>query len=235
MAWHDSDDRRETTARLKNTRTFGSRRQLLNDPAQGCRLGGKVTTLLPFQRTCLEPFGKTSQIEPKRTTMLTIIQSWRYPVGDTTDNCNILCSLAQKAGWTLHLYASPTTGTKDDERTSGPDTNFPLLCAMATEDFVPGVARFAIVLDGLLLTARRQPRASEVRAVLDIAMAQQPGKVRVAIGEQRRAPFTAAMDAEVAAKKLAAIPTEPLTSRNRPLFWRMLSSISEDEIFTYSR
>lgn len=169
------------------------------------------------------------------TPKLTVIQSWRYQGGSTTDNCSVLCNLAARPGWTLHLYASPTNGTVDDERSSGPGTNFPLLAAMATEDLVPGLARFAIVLDGMLLTARRSPRDSEIRSVLDLAMAQPEGKVRVALGEHARAPFTASVDAGLAAKTLAAIPTEPLTESNRPLFWRMLSSVSEAEHFAQSR
>lgn len=169
------------------------------------------------------------------TPKLTVIQSWRYQGGNTTDNCNVLCNLAARPGWTLRLYASPIEGTIDDEHSSGPGTNFPLLAALATEDLVPGLARFAIVLDGLLLTAMRSPRDSEIRAVLDVAMAQPSGKVRVAFGDHARAPFTASMDAELAAETLAAIPTEPLTVRNRPLFWRMLSSLTEAEHFAPSR
>lgn len=171
------------------------------------------------------------------TPKLTIIDSWRYQGGSTTDNCNVLCNIAARPGWTLHLYASPVKGTVEDEHSSGPDTNFPLLAAMATEDLVPGLARFAIVFDGMLLTARRSPRDSEIRAVLDVAMAQPEGKVRVAIGEHARAPFTASMREGVAhaAETLAAIPTVPLTQHTRPLFWRMLSSISEAEHFDQFR
>lgn len=163
---------------------------------------------------------------------LQIMQSWRYLGGSTTDNCSNLCNLIARPGWTVHLYASPTQGTEEDDQHSGPSTNFPLLVALATEDLLPSIARYAIVMDGLLLTAARPPRDSEIRAVLDAALEQEPGKVRVAFGgDDARAPFTAGMPFELAAARLAAIPTTPLTASNRPRFWQMLSLMTEAEHF----
>ncbi len=159
---------------------------------------------------------------------LQIIQAWRYQGGDTGDNETNLCNLVARPGWTVRLYASPTQGTPEDERCSGPSTNFPLLAALATEDLLPGIARFAIVMDGMLLTAARAPRAREIQAVLDMAMRQPEGKVLVAYGEEARAPFTAGMDAYAAADALASIPTKPLIESNRPHFWQMLSSTPEE-------
>lgn len=158
---------------------------------------------------------------------LTLAQVLRYPGGNTTDNLNNLCSLIARPNWTVRLYAGPLTGTDADEKHSGPPTNFPLLAALATEDILPGVVHFGLVMDGLLLTARREPRAAEISAVLNAGCAQPAGKVLVAYGPSARAPFTAGMDPYAAADVLAAIPTQPLTASNRSAFWAMLSNAPE--------
>ena len=161
-----------------------------------------------------------------------VMESWRYQGGNTSDNCTNLCSLIARPGWTVRLYASPVRGSELDESHSGPDTNFPLLVALATEDFLPGIARFAVVMDGRLLTARRPPRAAEVRTVLDTALQQQEGKVLVSFGgDTARAPFTAGLPVWQASSVLAGIPTAALTQSNRAPFWSMLSMLSEAEHF----
>lgn len=159
-----------------------------------------------------------------------IMNVYRYETGTTSQNSIDLGELISKPNWIVRLYASPKMGTDEDQKLSGPSSNYPLLVALATEKLVTGIYQNVVLMDGIFLTAQRGPRASEIMYVLDVAMKQHQGKVLVSYGDENaRAPFTAGLDKVGAVKKLFEIPSEPLTATNRARFWGMLSSVTEDQ------
>lgn len=100
----------------------------------------------------------------------------------------------------------------------GPETNLPLLVALAES-----VTGNLTVYDGVFLTAARKPRYLEVRDVLDAAT----GTNKVYFSE-RRAPFTSALPPYDAARKLGELAqASQLTAGTRPKFFRLLSGVTE--------
>ncbi|WP_431229171.1 hypothetical protein [Burkholderia contaminans] len=119
---------------------------------------------------------------------------------------------------TVTLFAGPTSKDASYTQSDGPDTNLPLLSALAHSS-----SGNATVFDGVFLTAARKPRYLEVRDVLDAAVAS--GKVYFAAS---RAPFTSAQTPADAMRTLSAVsPAERLTSANRAEFFRLLSGVTE--------
>ncbi len=103
--------------------------------------------------------------------------------------------------------------------------NNPVMIALA-EYKLPGGILVNIIYDGAdFLNAARKQRYWEVKQVLNAAENTQ--KV---FYSQNRAPFTDTFSPDKAIKKLKkTINTEMLTSETRPLYFLMLSDISEND------
>lgn len=151
--------------------------------------------------------------------------SVRYSVTSTNRSLEVFLELlAERNTVRVVLFATPSEPSGAfDHRSDGPTTNLPLVAALAQFE-VPGVTSLNVVFDGLFLTAQRPPRYSEVRAMLDAAVAS--GKVYFA-GE--RAPFTSALPPEVAAHTLLEVGGAPvlLTDETRPAYFSLLANMSE--------
>lgn len=148
----------------------------------------------------------------------------RWKNGSTTENARGLIETINDPNTaTVTLFASPTSTDASYSHSDGPDTNLPLLSALAHSS-----AGNTTVFDGVFLTAARQPRYLEVRDVLDAAIAS--GKVYFGAS---RAPFTSAQTPVDATRTLSAVsPVEKLTSSNRAEFFRLLSGVTEANFAT---
>lgn len=147
----------------------------------------------------------------------------RYSNASTTDNLRAVLKLVQDANCAkIHLFASPTTLTAEHADSDGPETNFPLVAALATYR-IPGITQVYVLFDGLFLTAARRPRLLEVQALLDAAQAS--GKAAFA---PTAVPFTSSMAPDVAVKTLLAQESMvELTPQSRSQYFALLSSIPE--------
>lgn len=143
----------------------------------------------------------------------------RWTNGNTTQNAQGLIEAINDPNTaTVTLFASPTSKDASFSHSDGPDTNLPLLSALAHSS-----SGNTTVFDGVFLTAARKPRYLEVRDVLDAAIAS--GKVYFGAS---RAPFTSAETPADATRILSAVsPVEKLTSSNRAEFFRLLSGVTE--------
>lgn len=120
------------------------------------------------------------------------------------------------------LFGSPRSPTPDFARSDAPDTNLPLVAALAKYS-IPGVSEVYVVFDGVFLTAARRPRYLEVRDLLDAA--EQTSKVFFAT---QPVPFTSSKDPEKAAQiMIDTKPTVQLTTSTRPQYFALLCSIPE--------
>lgn len=142
----------------------------------------------------------------------------------TSDNLASLLEIIRDARTVqVILFASPEARTLDMSDRDGPETNLPLVAALA-EYKLPGASDpLYMVFDGLFLTAARVPRYLEVRNLLDVAIAS--GKAFVAM---QRVPFTSKLTPDEAAECLRHVgPVSPLTGETRATYFRLLSSVSE--------
>lgn len=145
--------------------------------------------------------------------------------GNTTDNLqNLLDVLADPKTARVVLFATAEAPEGlYDHRTDGPETNLPLVAALA-EIRVPGITPLHVVFDGLFLTAQRKPRYDEVRALLDTAVVSNK-----AFFAAERAPFTSTYPPGDAAQVLldAAGTAVQLTAATRARYFAMLGTVSE--------
>ncbi|MBS0193870.1 MAG: hypothetical protein JSR34_06460 [Proteobacteria bacterium] len=107
-----------------------------------------------------------------------------------------------------------TTGDFDPQR-DGPETNLPLMVALA-EYNIPGFEPIYLVFDGNFLTRVRQPRKAEVDAVLDVAKNSSK-----AYFSSTRAPFTSGLSPEVAANVLSNLVSFRLDGSSLPAYERL--------------
>ncbi|WP_049096381.1 hypothetical protein [Burkholderia cepacia] len=143
----------------------------------------------------------------------------RWNNGNTTQNTQALIEAINDPNTaTVTLFASPTSKDASYTHSDGPDTNLPLLSALAYSS-----SGNTTVFDGVFLTAARIPRYLDVRDVLDAAVMS--GKVYFGAS---RAPFTSAQTPADATRTLSAVsPVQKLTTANRAEFFRLLSSVTE--------
>ncbi|MET2522102.1 hypothetical protein [Ralstonia pseudosolanacearum] len=145
----------------------------------------------------------------------------RWSNGNTSQNAQALIeAINDTRNVRVTLFATSSVPNAMFTESDGPETNLPLLAALAQS--TDGNLK---VFDGLFLTAARQPRYLEVRAVLDAAVRR--GSVYFS---EASAPFTSALAPEEAAKRLNGIaPVRQLTSASRANFFRLLSGVTEAE------
>lgn len=129
----------------------------------------------------------------------------RMKRGSTSDTVSVLIDHMQDGVSDVRLFAThPNDSGKGYDDLSGPSANLPLVAALVYD------GRRWIVFDGNLLNGQREPRAAEVRTVIDAAIAD--GKV-VFGGDH--VDFTAGMTPSDAASYLEAVPTEYLSERTK--------------------
>lgn len=149
----------------------------------------------------------------------------RFENSATSTNLQALLTLIQDPNCQeVRLFASPSSRTSDFSNSDGPETNLPLVSALAKYS-VPGITDVYVLFDGAFLTAARKPRLGEVQALLNAA--ETSGKT---VFSTAVAPFTSSIEVEVAVKLLLALaPTTSLTATSRPLYFAQISSIPEKE------
>ncbi|MEW6740903.1 MAG: hypothetical protein AB1325_13495 [Nitrospirota bacterium] len=149
----------------------------------------------------------------------------RYKTKTTYENLEALFQTLQNQNTKrIIFFASPEEKTADMSDDDGPETNLPLLAALAEVE-IPAIGILFVVFDGLLLTAARRSRYLEIRQLLDAAV--QSGKTYFS---PSRVPFTSRHNPEDAVKIfLNAGSPVLLNEKSRSAFFALLSSISEQD------
>jgi hypothetical protein len=151
----------------------------------------------------------------------------RYRNSSTTENLDAAISVLQPDVLKrFTLFASPNMAqaVPPPDPRNGPDSNFPLVSAIA-EFEIPRIVTIRVVFDGVFLTAARLPRYGEVKELLNAVVSCGRGSFSAA-----RAPFTAQLGAEEAFETLCRLPATPLTAETRPAYFSLLSTMNEAEI-----
>jgi hypothetical protein len=151
----------------------------------------------------------------------------RFTNSSTSDNRDVLLNVIRDPHCKrVRLFASGDPFSPAFRCASGPDTNVPLVSALATYD-ICGIDEVTILFDGLFLTAARPPRLGEVQAVLDAAQASAKAEFCSVM-----APLTANLEPDAAAELLFALgPVEPLTAESRALYFLVLSPVATEEAY----
>lgn len=149
----------------------------------------------------------------------------RYENSSTDKNSAVLSTLIRDENCKeIRLFVSPDSITPDYTNVDGPNTNLPLIAALAKYT-IPGISDVYILFDGNFLNVARRTRFIEVKNLLDEA--QNSGKT---LFTTVTAPFTSSMDATVAVNLLLTLnPTIALTVTSRAQYFSYLSSISESQ------
>ncbi|MBH8486000.1 type II toxin-antitoxin system HicB family antitoxin [Acinetobacter baumannii] len=153
-----------------------------------------------------------------------LIIAHRYHESNTTRNClNLLDYLKLPNCQEVILFATYRTPTDGFSRDDGPETNLPLMGAIAKVQ-LPGLNEIYIIFDGLFLTAQRKPRYNEVKDVLDTALeTDKTSFIQLSV------PFTSQLDPVEAVKILSEFPRQKLTKETRPTFFNLLSNLTEEQ------
>lgn len=147
----------------------------------------------------------------------------RYKEGNTTQNCcNLIDYLKMPECIQVILFATSDKPNNGYSRNDGPETNLPLMGALALVELHN--FKVYVIFDGLFLTAQRYPRYKEVKAVLDTAIASNKTYF---INEA--VPFTSSWNPMNAVSQLIPYPKEQLTSETRSKYYSLLSHYSEKE------
>lgn len=151
------------------------------------------------------------------------ITAARFETKNTTQNLEAILGLMRNPDLNrVILFATHAEPSHGFSREDGPDTNLPLVAALA-EIKPEGIPPLYVVFDGLFLTAVRLPRYGEVRQLLD--MAEASGK---AFYCPQRVPFTSGCLAEEAARvMLECADPLPLDASGRPRYFALLSNVPE--------
>lgn len=157
--------------------------------------------------------------------MYTAIRALAHPAHSSAQLQTLLTLFTLPTVEKVDLYAS---ALPDVAAASGEET--PHLMLLAQGEF-PGIGAAQVVFDSLSLTPSSQSRYSEVRTLLNLAVAS-----RKAFFSDTRAPRTAHLapgDAVAELQKLA--PGQKLEHSTRPRFFALLSPIPEPDIMEFLR
>lgn len=142
--------------------------------------------------------------------------------GNTTENCcNLVEYIQMQNCIQIVLFATSKNPDNGFSRNDGPETNLPLMGAIAIVE-LEGFNAY-VIFDGLFLTAQRYPRYKEVKEVLDAAVAS--GK---AYFITQSVPFTSSWGPVGAVDQLIHLPRQELTTETRKSFFGLLCNISEE-------
>ncbi len=148
----------------------------------------------------------------------------RYKESNTTENCrNLISYLNLNFCDEVILFATHKSVDATFSQNDGPETNLPLLGAVARVKF-PGLGEQFILFDGLFLTAQRKPRYNEVQQVLDLAV-----QTKKTSFIQLSVPFTSQLLPVEAIRLLNRFPKQVLNAQTRPIFFSLLSEITEEQ------
>ncbi|WP_155401875.1 hypothetical protein [Chromobacterium violaceum] len=147
----------------------------------------------------------------------------RYQNSATSENLSTLVALINdKNCEEVRLFASEPTAGNDYSNSDGPDTNLPLVAAIARYS-IPGISDVYVLFDGLFLTAARRPRFLEVQSLMDAAQASR--KVSFAA---KPVPFTSTREPANAVDTLLSVePLIQFTPETRAKYFALLSLIPE--------
>lgn len=150
--------------------------------------------------------------------------TFRYSKDNPAQNCmNLIEYLKHPFCSEVTFFATSRTSTNEFSREDGPETNLPLMGAIATVN-LPGLREFYVLFDGQFLTAQRKSCYYEVKEVLDIAI--QSDKASYI---QLPVPFTSQLEPSDAVKLLSQFPRLKLNEAYRHLFFQLLSDLSESD------
>lgn len=149
----------------------------------------------------------------------------RFKNSTTTENVSTLIALINDPNCEqVILFGSPRSPTPEYSRSDEPETNLPLVAAVAKYS-IPKVSEIYVVFDGLFLTAARCPRYYEVRELLDVA--EKSSKV---FFSAQPVPFTSSKNPETAAQIMIDMnPIVQLSPSTRAQYFALLCLISEDK------
>lgn len=148
----------------------------------------------------------------------------RYIESNTTNNCyNLIDYFKLPECIQIILFATSHEPINGFSRNDGPETNLPLMGALAIVELAQTTAY--VIFDGLFLTAQRRPRYLEVREVLDTAI-----NSNKAYFITQAAPFTSSWNPIDAVSQLKYLPTQHLTPESRGTFFSLLSDYPESEM-----
>lgn len=149
----------------------------------------------------------------------------RYTNSSTTQNLSSLITLLNDPNCVeVRMFATGLAGSVGYSKSDGPDTNPPLVSAIA-KYVIPGISDVYVLFDGVFLTAARRPRFLEVQQLMDTA--QLSGKASFF---PKAAPFTSATEPHVAVETLLALsPLTPFTQTTRAGYFSLLCDIPETE------
>lgn len=154
-------------------------------------------------------------------------QALRYAKqsGNTSEKLECILSTINDANIKqVILFATPIEPTLDYSDSDGLVANLPEVAALAIGTFAG--AELTAVFDGAFLSAARYQRYSEVKTLLDVAVAS--GKAYFAT---TRAPFTSKKSAVDAATALQSLsPYVKLTATSRSQYFDLLSNVTETEM-----
>lgn len=153
----------------------------------------------------------------------------RYRNSSTYNNLNKILEIVRDVNCKkLILFASESTKNSDfDNVVDGPETNLPLLAAVALYS-IHNIQEVAIVFDGTFLTAARRPRYLEVKALLD-EIDQHPNSN--IFFHNKPVTFTSSLEPAAAVSLLLEKrDLLPLNANTRPDYFRLLSYLSESEL-----
>lgn len=147
----------------------------------------------------------------------------RYKESNTSQNCrNLLDYLNMPECIQVVLFATSDKPNNGYSRNDGPETNLPLMGALALVELHNQKAY--VIFDGLFLTAQRYPRYKEVKAILDSSISSNKAYF---INEP--VPFTSSWNPVNAVSQLIHYPKQKLTLDTRSQYYRLLSHYSEKE------
>ncbi|WP_288402288.1 hypothetical protein [uncultured Acinetobacter sp.] len=146
----------------------------------------------------------------------------RGRVGNTTQNCsNLIEYISMIDCIQIVLFATSSKPENGFSRNDGPETNLPLMGAIAIVE-LEGFNVY-VIFDGLFLTAQRYPRYKEVREILDIAVASNKAYFIC-----QPVPFTSSWGPVGAVDQLIHLPRQELSAETRKSFFSLLCSIPEE-------
>lgn len=143
------------------------------------------------------------------------------PSTATNQNADFLVKAIQSDSVVKVVLCASTLASDRHESynpaSDGPETNLPLLAAVAVFNHLPVIGDLFIVFDGLFLIAARQARQSEVDWMLGEAV-----KSEKVYFSSNRKPFTSKYPAKQAVREILAGEMQKLAVESRPILENLL-------------
>lgn len=159
-------------------------------------------------------------------------QALRYSTSTANTGEKLKCILSIISDANIEqviLFATPSEANSEYSASDASEANLPEVAALAFGTFAG--AKVGVVFDGAFLSAARYPRYSEVKLLLDAAVASDK-----AYFTDRRAPFTSQKTNIDALETLHSLGEfEKLTTTSRSRYFSLLSNLTEAELQIQNR